>query len=271
MLDIIDSQIHLFHTMDAETCIAVMDALGIQGVLIDESWGRKPGSPPAPAIQLRDGSFRPIAPGGQAASLKYPERFRYLLRVNHRDPDALSVMRHAAEDPHCAAFRAMCWEEDLEDLEAGLYRPVLQTAAELGLPLFFQTLGHSSRLRPFVEEVPECKLVIDHVGLVKTRKGWEDVLQMSEYPNVGLKWCHAGLAFPSDTYPFMPMQEALREAVSAFGQERVFWASDASMLRPKISWAETLFYVRECELLTGEERSWVLGRAARALLNWPRA
>lgn len=47
MLDIIDSQIHLFQKMDAETCIAVMDSLGIQGAVIDESWAFNPGEPPA--------------------------------------------------------------------------------------------------------------------------------------------------------------------------------------------------------------------------------
>lgn len=268
MFDIVDSQIHLFQTMDAEACIAAMDSLGIKGVLIDESWRHDPSTPPAPSIVIGEGIQRPIAPCAQAASMKYPDRFRYLLRVNHRDPDVTSVMRVAARDPNCVAFRAMCWSDDFDDLVEGLYNQIIRTAAELGRTLFFQTLGQSPSLRPFLQEIPECRLVIDHVGLVKTREAWDDVLRMSELPNVALKWCHANLSFPSEAYPFAPMQAALREAVSAFGKERVLWASDSTMLRPQITWADALFYVRECELLSIEERAWVLGKAARTLLGW---
>lgn len=214
--------------------------------------------------------MRPLTPGGQIAALKYPDRFRYLLRVDHRDPDVKAVMRVAAADPNCAAFRAMCWGDGLQDLLDGKYRPIFEMATELGRPLYFQTLGQSPSLRPSLKEFSECRVVIDHVGLVKTSEDWKNLLRMSELPNLGLKWCHAHIAFPSDTYPFSPMQAALREAVTAFGKERVFWASDSSMLRSPLNWANVLFYVRECELLSVEERAWVLGRAARELLNWPR-
>ena len=38
-MDIVDSQIHLFLTMNADAAIAAMNSIGIQAALIDEFWG----------------------------------------------------------------------------------------------------------------------------------------------------------------------------------------------------------------------------------------
>lgn len=47
------------------------------------------------------------------------------------------------------------------------------------------------------------------------------------------------------------------------------WASDVTMQRPEITWSDALHYVRECDLLSEDDRAWVLGRSARAALRWP--
>ena len=37
-MDIVDTQIHLFMTMDDDEAVRVMDGLGIKSALIDEAW-----------------------------------------------------------------------------------------------------------------------------------------------------------------------------------------------------------------------------------------
>ncbi|SEO83121.1 amidohydrolase family protein [Trujillonella endophytica] len=266
--DVVDSQLHLFHRMDADACLAVMDALGIAGVLIDEAWGLGGDDGSMPSVRLPGGLVRPIAAAARVAALRHPDRFRYLLRVDHRDPELASLVAQCADDPGCVALRAICGPDELADLDGGGYAPVFRQAARVGLPVFVQTIGRSEHLAPWFEQVPDCRFVIDHVGLVKSREAWGTVLRLAEHPNVSLKWCHANLAFPAEEFPYPPMQAALREAVDAFGPQRVLWASDASMVRPTHTWADVLFYVRECDLLTEDERAWVLGRAARQLLGW---
>lgn len=269
MIDVVDSQIHLFRYLDAEKCLAAMDALGIRSVLIDEAWNFNPPEAVQPSVVLSGGVERTLVAGGRMAAMMYPDRFRYLLRVDHRDPDLDAVMKLAADDPHCRAFRSMCHPELMDDLGAGRFDPVFRNAAALGLPLFIQTIDQTPNLVPAFEKFPDCRFVIDHVGLVKSRESWEALLAVSRYPNVYLKWCHANLSFPAQSYPYQPIQAALREAADHFGAERILWASDAGMQRKEYTWANILYYVHTCELLSVDERAWILGRSARELLDWP--
>jgi predicted TIM-barrel fold metal-dependent hydrolase len=266
--DIVDAQFHLFHTMDAATCLQVMDALGISGVVIDEVWSAEsPTKGLEPSLRLETDIQRPLALGARMAAMRHPNRFRYLLRLDHRDPQMEAVMREAARDPLCAAFRGLCWNHHNADLREGRFVRMFELAAELGRPLFFQTFETAS-VKPMLAAVPEARVVLDHVGLARTREAFDDLLRMSEIPNLALKWCHADLLFPGEAYPFPARQAGLRDAVAAFGPDRVMWASDASMLGLDTNWAETLYCVRGSELLSSEAREWVLGGTARRILGW---
>jgi hypothetical protein len=57
--------------------------------------------------------------------------------------------------------------------------------------------------------------------------------------------------------------------VDAYGPERVMWASDYTMIRRHASWGEALFSIRDCPSLSEHEKTWLLGRTARRVLNWP--
>ena len=268
--DIVDSQVHLFHKMNPDQCLFAMDSLGVKSLLIDEVWGFDVATSSAPPFQeLANGVHRPLTDGARMASMQHPSRFKYLRRVDHRDPDLATIVRQCAEDPHCLALRAEIWARDVDDLSAGRYGPLFHEAARWGLPVFALTTGRSAELGPYIAEIGDCRFVLDHLGLVKTQEAWEGVLRLARHPNLSLKWCHANPAFPPGDYPYRGLQAELRRAVDAFGPERVMWASDVTMLRPEITWADSLFYVRECGLLSEEERAWVLGRCARRTLAWP--
>ena len=60
----------------------------------------------------------------------------------------------------------------------------------------------------------------------------------------------------------------LRMAVDAFGKERVMWASDHSVNQRGESWADLLYGVKACPLLSAEELEWVLGKALRGWIGW---
>jgi predicted TIM-barrel fold metal-dependent hydrolase len=270
-MDIVDAQVHVFHKMSPEACLFAMDALGVRSVLIDEIWPGEADAASQPYQALPSGGHRPLAIGGRMASMQHPDRFKYLLRVNPNDPDLATTVRLAGEDPHCLALRAEVWKPQVEAFAAGGYMPLFKAAADAGLPTFVLTFGQSALLEPYLDEVRDGRFVIDHLGLVKTQEAWDTVLRLAEHRNLSLKWAHAHRAFAAGDYPYAPLQSALRQAVDAYGAERVLWASDATMLVEGVSWADALFYVRECELLSRTEREWVLGRSARKLLNWPAA
>lgn len=50
-MDIVDAQIHAFYTVGEAETLAAMNALGIQGAVIDELWADQPiGSMPTVAL-----------------------------------------------------------------------------------------------------------------------------------------------------------------------------------------------------------------------------
>jgi len=105
-MDIVDTQIHLFLTTGLEGGLAAMDALGIQAAIIDEFWGYDEGSDePKPGHKLENGAYRPLAPCSQMAALHHPDRFSYLLRIDHRDPDLDSLAKQTAANPSGRAVR----------------------------------------------------------------------------------------------------------------------------------------------------------------------
>jgi predicted TIM-barrel fold metal-dependent hydrolase len=269
-LDVVDTQVHLFHKMSPEACLFAMDSLGIQAVLIDEMWEQVM---PAPPFQrLPNGADRPLTDGARMASMRHPDRFKYLKRVNHQDPELATLIRFSAEDPHCLALRARVYPDWAADFATREYRPLFAEAAKGGIPVFVFTQGRNRELEPYLAEITDCQFILDHVGSVKTPEAWDEVLRLAKYPNLSLKWCHAHNAFgPFGDYPYRSLHTELKRAVDFFGRERVMWGSDATMLTPGVTWADALYYVRECELLSQEDRAWVLGRTARAKLRWPQA
>lgn len=268
-MDIVDSQIHLFLTMDAAAALAVMDSLGIQAALIDEFWGYE-GDQPMPGYQTEDGVFRPRAPGATMASLRHPDRFSWLLRIHMFDKDFEALMAEVKASPHGRAVRLEARSErEVRTLAEGGCMAYFRAAEQAGLPLFFIGPGHASLLRPYAQACPDLPIVIDHCGLPPQVRDYDAVLAMAKYSNVFLKWCHAPRLFGAPDYPFAELAPILARTLDAFGPERIMWASDFTHIRNGRTWAETLFYMREHPGLSAGDKEWIMGRTARTVLDWP--
>jgi predicted TIM-barrel fold metal-dependent hydrolase len=74
--------------------------------------------------------------------------------------------------------------------------------------------------------------------------------------------------FEKPVWPGQQLSPILRRAVDAFGANRVMWASDFSVNQRGESWAELLFGVRGCPLLSEAEKALVLGGALREWVGW---
>ncbi|MDH3641353.1 MAG: hypothetical protein OES38_04615, partial [Gammaproteobacteria bacterium] len=100
-MDIVDSQIH-FGPGGIDEVVALMDTLGIQACLVDEFWGLETWGP---GYTLPNGTFRPTRPTVELAAALHPDRFGYVARVERTDPEVLSLIRIAADDPNARAIR----------------------------------------------------------------------------------------------------------------------------------------------------------------------
>jgi predicted TIM-barrel fold metal-dependent hydrolase len=144
--------------------------------------------------------------------------------------------------------------------------------------------GFAELLPRYLARFPQATFVVDHCGMpvggiphdrseaerarVETPAYFDEVLKLADYPNAALKWAHAQARFGVSDYPFEPLRPFLRRAISAFGPERIMWASDNSVI-PDQNWSDLLHAVSDNPDLTAEEKRWILGASARRILNWP--
>ena len=272
-MDIVDSQVHS-NVLGTETTLAIMDAIGIRAVVIDEYLSPGEGSALLPAYTLPDGTSRPIGPNAEAAALAYPDRFATLMRINPFDPGLEGWVEALSASPNLRALRVIIFgAAEGAAFEAGGFDRLFAAAAAHDLPMFVTCPGRVRHLAGYAKRFYNVQFVIDHCGVVfdapAGAASLDDTLAMAEYPNIALKWAHAPSFLSVEPYPFPDLAPKLRQALDVFGRERVMWASDFTVSRRRQSWAEALFYVRHCPTLSEEDKEWILGRTVRTLLKWP--
>ncbi len=284
--DIVDGQVHI-GPGGVDTALAQMNALGIKAVLIDEYWFFR-GANNEPHHVLENGVQRPVAPTAELAALLHPDRFSYLLRVDVADPVFAAVIRQVRDAPGGRALRidpGMSAERRAMFASGG-YDHILAAAAENGLPVFAFAPDDPAAFARAAKSFPGLKLIVDHCGVFSNSMRssfanlpplsdaeqmalFDEVLALSEYPNVALKWGHSSGMFDLPVWPGDGLWPILRKAVGAFGAERVMWASDFSVNQRGESWADLLYGVLGDPDLTQGEREWVLGKSLRTWLDWP--
>ncbi|MGE3689815.1 MAG: amidohydrolase [Novosphingobium sp.] len=295
-MDILDSQVHLGPGGAAEM-VKAMDALGIASVLVDEWWMGTPGHPYYP-VGEGGKAIRTTSPTTELACWQYPGRFAFLVRADRRDPDLKHVLRFWRDNPNVKALRISpgMTRAEIAAFAAGEEDPIFECAAELGLPIFVQISGNIELVKRYADKFPSVKIVICHtgmppgpvlatifgqmeglpdsaehwakVGAEPRDQAWAKVLRTADSPNVALKWAHAGAMFDAGGYPQLAARPYLKQALGAFGAERIMWASDVSANQTGESWAELIFAIRENPELSESDKQWLLAGTAREWLNW---
>ena len=290
-MDIVDTQLHL-GPGPVEPALKEMDALEISSVLIEEFWiggqGNGPQDALMPGYRLPGGAWRSVYPTALSASLRYPDRFGYFVRLDRRDPGLESQMRTIAEEPGARGFRLLAtWSADeVAALAGGAYDALFDLAQDVGLPVCVFVPGHVELLPRYLSRYPRLQFVLDHLGVgmpghppgrdeaEQTRTTdptyLDEVLKLAEFPNLAVKISHAPMLLRAGAYPFEAVRPYLRRAISAFGAERLMWASDAKIM-PHYAWADLLNYLRLDPELSDHEKAWLLGRTARKVFSWTAA
>jgi L-fuconolactonase len=287
VIEIIDGQYHIGRGAISET-LSAMDALGIQGAILDEYWGTQRDASflrTDPGYDLANGAFRTASPTAELACLLHSDRFSYLVRVDRNDPQISCLLEVLASSPHVKALRLqpVNTAEEAEAFRRGLYDAVFAQAQTLGLAVCLFIPGHAELLPRYAQKFPNLWFVVDHsgmgyAGLPPNRPQQEiirttsaeylaEVVRLAELPNVALKWSHAQDFFGVERYPYASLLPRLRQVVSAFSAERVIWASDSSVMPH--TWADLLYCIREAPDLDEEEKAAILGGSARRIFSWP--
>jgi len=304
-MEIIDAQVHLnmllpnWRTVDLDVAVAagvaVMDAVGIDRVLIAESWGFDAHMRPANADVLPNGAVRMRFPFSERAAALSPERFVSLRRVDHRDPELERLVAGVRSEPGALCLRVVPIVDtgEVDAFERGEFEPLFDSAQRHGVPIFASLPGRGHMLVRYLRAFPKLQVVLDHTGVgvepprigtvaptlarsvVPTLAGriaqLDQVIELAQYPNLALKWCHAPARLSAEPYPHPDVLPHLRRVIDAYGVERVVWASDFTQSFHTFGhpWAEQLHYLLDSDQLSQAEKEWLFGRSVRQVLRWP--
>ncbi len=230
-MDIVDTQLHL-GPGPVEPALAEMDALGIKSVLIEEFWIAGQGDGPKdalmPGFRLPGGAWRAVYPTALSASLRYPDRFGYFVRLDRRDPDLEGFMRGVAAEPGARGFRLLAtWSaEEVAALESGAYDALFDIAQDVGLPVCIFVPGHVELLPRYLRKYPRLQFVLDHLGIgmpghppgrsetdqARTTDPayLDEVLKLAEFANLAIKISHAPMLLRAGAYPFEAVRHSAR-------------------------------------------------------------
>jgi len=227
-----------------------------------------------------------------ACVARYPERFRGVETFTATGADLAAAVERARGDARLVAGRLLVSDFRTTELSAafagGGMDAGFAAAEATGLPLFLSTHGQAEAMRPVIERHPALTIIIDHLGLSQHPVSpprdhpWdriEGLLALAAYDNVHVKLC--GVPLLSDqAYPFADVWPNLHRVISAFGPDRLLWASDYTRLRLAKAGGPTrnrgcLYSEARDMLLHSTEldhaaKAAILGGTLRRILRWQR-
>ncbi len=189
-----------------------------------------------------------------SAKKKYPNRFKICSLYEEKDGwrtegfDGIKI---------CASRLA---DRDLKKL-----LPVFKDAEQKGMFISIDMADGAEQtddMQYLVDMCPDLRVAIGHFGMVTT-DGWQSQIALAKNKNVyiesgGLTWL-----FNYEYYPFPSAIEAVREAISICGADKLMWGSDYPRTMTEITYKMAVRFIRETTRLTDEEKKAFLGENAR--------
>ena len=121
--------------------------------------------------------------------------------------------------------------------------------------------GRLGELHPYLDELPELPLTIDHAGLLERGensrahpfRGIDALVELARYPKVAVKWGHVS-EWSAKPFPYEDTLNQLRRVVGAYRASRVMWESDWTQTLGHQTLAEMLFSIKLSDHFNAEEK-----------------
>ena len=267
---IVDAQVHIWSSgtpsglhrqvpaFTAEELLAEMDAAGVDAAVIHPPVSWDPGS------------------NGLAveAARRWPERFAVLGQVPlDRPEESKARLEHWRELPGMMGLRYPLVQPEQRTWHAdGTMDWLWPEAERLGLPVATMAWRFLPEFRAIAERHPELRLIIDHLGLIRSAQddaafaNLDELLALAALPNVAVKATGAP-GYSTEPYPFRNIHDGLRRIFDAFGPRRFFWGTDITRMPCSYRQCVTMF-TEELPWLSGRDLELVMGRAVCDWIGW---
>ncbi len=157
---------------------------------------------------------------------KAPDRFIPFAHVLPQEgPLAVRELERCLDGLGWRGVKLHCGE--ISEPTAEVLVPVLKFCAERGKPVLIDISNRPDLARQIAEAVPDCKLVIAHMGAPRDEVMFDRFVALGlELPHImfDMSYCHVPWKLP--------------EAFDALGAERILFGSDAPLYHPLIELAK---------------------------------
>jgi predicted TIM-barrel fold metal-dependent hydrolase len=147
-------------------------------------------------------------------------------------------------------------------------------AERAGTPIATMAWRFLPLFRQIAERHPALKLIIDHLGLVRSAKGeaafadLDTLCSLANCPNVAIKATGAP-GYSAEAYPFRDIHDGLHRIFDAYGPQRFFWGTDITRMPCSYRQCVTLF-TEQLPWLRGNDLEQVMGQGVSDWLGWQR-
>ena len=193
---------------------------------------------------------------------KYPDRVRVCSLYEERDD-----FRTEGVD----GIKICAGRLENQDLRKHLF--VFQKAEEAGKFVSIDLADGDSQVESLqwvIDRCPDLKIAIGHFGMVTTA-GWQKQIALAKNKNVyiesgGLTWL-----FHKEFYPYPSAIDAICEAGSICGFEKLMWGSDYPRTMTDITYIMATRFIIETEKLTNDQKAKFLGLNAAKFYGFENA
>ncbi|MDL2247614.1 amidohydrolase [Bacteroides sp. OttesenSCG-928-J23] len=116
-------------------------------------------------------------------------------------------------------------------------------------------------MEEIIAECPDLRIAIGHFAMV-TRPGWQEQVKLARHKNVMIESGGITWLFNDEFYPFTGAVQAIKEAASLVGIEKLMWGSDYPRTITAITYRMSYDFVIKSNLLSEEEKALFLGKNA---------
>ena len=245
----------------AERLIANMDYAGVNGCVVTQEY--IDGNQDAYLRQVKE---------------KYPDRFKIcaLYEDYRTTPERFFAEENFVDDIYEGNFVDDIYEGNfvydgikicagrLADQDLKKLLPLFQKTEQLGKFISIDMADGDVQvegLRYLIEACPNLRIAIGHFGMVTT-PGWQKQIELAKYPNVriesgGLTWL-----FHKEFYPYPSAVEAILEAASICGMEKLMWGSDYPRTMTDITYRSAVRFLLESNRLSDADKKAFMGANA---------
>ena len=153
----------------------------------------------------------------------------------------------------------------LQDPDLTLLLPVFQMAEKAGRFISIDLADGALQvpaMETLIAACPDLRIAIGHFGMV-TREGWLQQIGLARHPHVYIESGGITWLFNSEFYPFPSAVDAILEAKSVCGMEKLMWGSDYPRTMTAITYRMSYDFVQKSDKLSAADKARFLGENAK--------